>query len=267
MYIVGSDQVWNIGHEQENNLRAHFLNFGNDTIKRVSYAASFGFSIKELGAEYAKTVFPFLKKFAGISVREENGIAICERIAELNNSYLKVVQVCDPTMLLSGEEYLKIFNREDTVIPSDPYVFVYNINASSDINIHSIQKWAKKRKLKLVYVMGHGKTSKIPHIYPTVPQWIKLIANAEFVITNSFHGSVFSLLFHKKCAVYPVNLKTPTNSRLETLVSLTEKSFIVNRNENFEDKLSINIDWDLFEKNKDRLRQSGVSFLSEALNH
>ncbi len=264
LYIVGSDQVWNINIEHKNNIGVHFLNFGDVQTKRISYAASFGFSSDKLDLNFAYEVFPLLKKFSGISVRELSGIQICEKISDINKeSTLECVQVCDPTMLLNQEQYLEIFKDEIVDIPSKPYVFVYNIAAPSELNINYIKKWAEKQNLQLVYTMGHGKTSKLPHIYPSVPEWIKLIANAQYVITNSFHGTVFSLLFHRQCAVYPIKLKTPTNTRLDTLINLCEQNIIVSKENTLEKALSSTIDWNKFEKNKDNLKKIGINFLNK----
>ena len=265
LYIVGSDQVWNITYEQNNNIGAHFLAFGKESTKRISYAASFGFSLEKLDIKYAKKIFPLLKAFAGISLRERSGIDICNTIAKINNDELKSIQVCDPTMLLSAEQYLNLFNSENVDISEEPYVFVYNIIAPSELDIVKISEWASENNLKVVYTMGHGRSSKIDHIYPTVPQWVKLIANAKYVITNSFHGTVFSLLFHKNCAVYPINIATSTNGRLETLVNLAEQNFVVEKGNSFVDKLNITIDWNIFEKNKSVLRNQGIDYLNEFL--
>lgn len=265
LYIVGSDQVWNINNEQCNNIRAHFLDFGNESTVRIAYAASFGFGLDKLDTQYARTIFPLLQKFSGISVRERSAISICNKIAEVNGcNSLPAIQVCDPTLLLEKNFYLNYFQNEKFDFNEDNYILVYNIMAYSELNINEIKKWAEINNLKLVYVMGHGKTSKIPHVYPTVPQWLNLIANAKYVITNSFHGTVFSLLFHKNCAVYPI--KIPTNSRLETLVELIEQNIIVERGESFEEKLYLNIDWDRFETKKNKLKQIGVDYLNQFLN-
>lgn len=263
-YIVGSDQVWNIHYRQTNNLGAHFLDFGNKNIKRIAYAASFGFSPDLLEKNYSKAVWPLLRRFSAISVRESAGLEICRKIANENNGKLDAVQVCDPTMLLSCRQYLDIFSEEEGALPSEPYVLVYNISAKSELRISKIKKWAKENGLALMYVTGHGRRSSEPHIYPSVPQWVKLIANAEYVITNSFHGTVFSLIFHKHCAVFPLTGKVgTTNNRLDTLLKLTGTNLVVNHDCDFDKILNTEIDWTQFEKNKESLRQIGVNFLNK----
>lgn len=260
-YIVGSDQVWNIHYLQKNNLNAHFLNFGKYETKRISYAASFGFSEGKLNEKFAVAVKPLLSHFDAISVREKNGLEILKKIGIEN-----AVHVCDPTFLISPDEYLEFFKDENVELPENDYVFVYELSAASSLSIKKIKNWAYKQGLDVIYVTGHGKCSSEKRIFPAVPQWMKLIANARYVITNSFHGTVFSLFFHKPVAVFSLKgcAKT-TNSRLDTLNMMIGRNLIIHKSSGFEKILLSNFDWDFFEIQKKTLREKGISFLSNAL--
>lgn len=260
-YIVGSDQVWNIQYLQKNNLNAHFLNFGKSETKRISYAASFGFSEDKLNEKFAMAVKPLLSCFDAISVREKSGLEILKKIGIKD-----AVQVCDPTFLLTPDEYLEFFKDEKVVLPEKEYVFVYELSASSSLDIKKIKAWANKKGLDVVYVTGHGKCTLEKRIFPSVPQWVKFIANARYVITNSFHGTVFSLFFHKPVAVFSLKgcAKT-TNSRLDTLNMMVGRNLTIHKSYDFEKTLLPNFNWDFFEIQKKELRAKGINFLSNAL--
>lgn len=262
IYIVGSDQVWNINYRQVNNLMAHFLDFGDEKTKRISYAASFGFGLDRLSDGYINAVFPLLKRFNGISVREESGCEICKKIG-INN----VEQVCDPTFLIRPEQYLDYFKNENIVLPNEDYIFVYNLSSTSELNIDNIEKWADTNNYKVIYVTGHGRADKVEKCYPTIPEWVYLIANARFVITNSFHGAVFSLMFHKELAVYPITGSSfgNPNSRLETLEFLAGKKIIADDCDPFTTILSKKTDWKSFESRKEDLVSIGKAFLNRFL--
>lgn len=259
-YIVGSDQVWNISFTQTGNLNAHFLNFGSSFTKRISYAASFGFSKEEVNTQYIESVVPLLSRFNAISVREKSGLEILNKCGIKNG-----VQVCDPTFLLSPDEYLSYFTDEEVEVPSKEFVFVYELASTSSLNIKEIKKWALENGLDYIYVTGHGKRTTEKCSYLSIPQWVKVIALSKYVITNSFHGTVFALLFHKPVAVYPLKSNYAiTNSRLDILNELAAQNIVVQK-KTFDEILSSGIDWERFEKNKDALRQRGICFLKDAL--
>lgn len=260
-YIVGSDQVWNIHYLQKNNLNAHFLNFGKNETKRISYAASFGFSENKLDEKFSVAVKPLLSHFDAISVREKSGLKILKKIGIKD-----AVHVCDPTFLLTPDEYLGLFKDEKVVLPENNYVFVYELSAASSLNIKKIKTWAYKHGLDVVYVTGHGKCTSEKRIFPSVPQWMKLIANARYVITNSFHGAVFSLFFHRPVAVFSLKgCAKITNSRLDTLTMMVGQNLIIHKSYGFEKILLSNFDWKFFETQKKSLREKGIHFLSNAL--
>jgi len=237
------------------------LNFGKSETKRISYAASFGFSEDKLNEKFAMAVKPLISHFDAISVREKSGLEILKKIGIKD-----AVQVCDPTFLLTPDEYLEFFKDEKVVLPKKEYVFVYELSASSSLDIKKIKTWAYKQGLDVVYVTGHGKCTSEKRIFPSVPQWVKFIANARYVITNSFHGTVFSLFFHKPVAAFSLKgcAKT-TNSRLDTLNMMVGRNLTIHKAYDFEKTLLSNFDWNFFEIQKKELRERGINFLSNAL--
>ena len=216
VYIVGSDQVWNFYEHRLNQCRnlvhAYFLDFGSTQIKRISYAASWGKTA--LPHDFIKEISPLLKKFDYVSVREKSGIDLCRKCG-----YDTAEFRCDPTLLLTAENYRSLYKENyGTSKRKNPYLFLYMLNNTCDFDIQKVYEFAERKNLEVVYVTGNGKIDRYEKTFATIPQWLSLIDNAEYVMTNSFHCCVFSLLFEKKFGVVPLT-KTLAgmNSRIETL--------------------------------------------------
>jgi hypothetical protein len=252
VYIVGSDQVWNpdcILFEKTNNLtKAYFLDFAGAGKKRIAYAASFG--KERLGNDFIGEITPLLKKFTYVSVREKSGLDLCRQCG------VKAEWVPDPTMLLSASDYRTLYIREHLPRIEKPYCFIYMLTNASDFLIKAIYTWTKKKNLKFVYVTGNGKYDGYRKLYATIPEWLYLIDNAEYVITSSFHGSLFSLLFHKQFGVIrSVGKDSEMNNRFDSLFEMfeIENRFI----DNSFSLLELDMDWDniddTFKKNKNRV--------------
>jgi hypothetical protein len=200
IYITGSDQVWNTFpvsvDKVIDRVKAYLLDFGNESVKRYSYAASFG--KKKLDDRSIEVFSPLLKNFDYISVREKTGLDICKQCG-INNAK----QNLDPTMLLDAKEYRYLYKHEKIRKPYGPYCFLYILGHKQNFKLRRIYQWAKKHELEIIYISGNLHYDKYKKTYATIPEWLYLIDNAEYVITNSFHGSVFSILFHKQFAVIP----------------------------------------------------------------
>ena len=217
IYIVGSDQVWNpiyfpsIGKQ----VRAFFLDFGNSSTKRFSYAASFG--KEKLDDDIIKIAAPLLQRFNYVTVRENSGIHVCKQCG-INNAEC----VPDPTMLLDANAYRALYKNEQLKKPDKPYCFLYFMCDGDAFNVQNVYDWAKKKNLEVVFVNAHysqGRWSKYEITHATIPEWIYLLEHAEYVVTNSYHCSVFSILFGKKFCVVPLSRKTSVN-RFESLFEL-----------------------------------------------
>ncbi|MGF7109387.1 polysaccharide pyruvyl transferase family protein [Treponema pedis] len=215
VYIVGSDQVWNYTSQTDlNYINAFTLNFGADSIFRLSYAASFGKgSLDNIRFKFADLV----RGFKFISVREDSGVSICSEIG------LKSVVVCDPTLLLSNNEWQYLFQNE--IREEDRYIFVYMLSNTCKFSLKKLALWSKSNNLKIVYVTGntaykysnyHDRGFK--KYYLSINQWLSYLFNAEYIVTNSFHCCLFSILFQKKIANIPLTGElSDTNVRIATL--------------------------------------------------
>ena len=222
VYIVGSDQVWNFYEHRLNQCRnlvhAYFLDFGSKQTKRISYAASWGKT--ELPEDFIKEISPLLKNFDYVSVREKSGIDLCRKCGYENAEFR-----CDPTLLLTSDNYRLLYKEnetlEDTYKRKNPYLFLYMLNNTCDFDIQKVYDFAARKNLEVVYVTGNSKFDRYKKTFATIPQWLSLIDNAEYVVTNSFHCCVFSLIFAKNFAAVPLT-KTMAgmNSRIETLCEI-----------------------------------------------
>jgi hypothetical protein len=240
IYIVGSDQVWN--HATINNsgnifwLKSFFLDFGKPETIRIAYAASF--SKTKVHNNIIKEISPLLKNFKYISVREKDGIHICE-MCGINDAEW----VPDPTMLLNVFVYSFLFRNIQANKFKKPYCLLYLIKQAGKLPVKEVLLWAKTRNINIYYVSANYHDDKYNKVYPTIPEWLYLISNAEYVITNSFHGTVFSLLFRKQfCVIKRKGNEAYLNNRI---VSLFEILGIKHR---FADVgfsiLNDNIDWE-----------------------
>ncbi len=214
VYICGSDQIWKktyIGIDA-----CHYLQFAPVGSHKIAYAVSFGgcsFSKREI-----RQISKFLHDFDFVSVREQGGVEICRRAGRND-----VLCMPDPTILLPVSAYKQL-----TVVPDmegNKYLLLYLLGHSTDLDIAEVYRFAREKNLEVVYVPSQGRIDSYPKTYPTIPQWLGLIAGAEYVITNSFHGTVFSIIFNKQFAVALLSGGTKTkvmNERIDTLLTMTE---------------------------------------------
>lgn len=219
-YIVGSDQVWNFTlfpQSKKNintSIHTYMLDFGKTTTKKMSYAASWG--MKTLSQNLIDEISPLLQKFSYVSVREENGITLCKKCGYENAEF-----VCDPTLLLSADVYRNLYMKKKFRKIEKKYIMLYMLNNECDFDIQRVYDYAREKKLDVVYVTGNGVIDSREKFFATIPEWIYLIDNAEYVITNSFHCCVFSSIFNKKFGVAKLKGKAEgMNTRFESLFSL-----------------------------------------------
>ncbi|MDR2409920.1 MAG: polysaccharide pyruvyl transferase family protein [Bacteroidales bacterium] len=250
VYISGSDQVWNpdciLFENTTNQVKAYFLDFGKSETKRIAYAASFG---KERVADnFIQEINPLLKKFNYVSVREKSGLNICQQCG------VKAEWILDPTMLLSAADYQALYAYESMPRIKEPYCFLYMLSNKCDFSIKTIYGWAERKSLEIIYVTGNLKYDTYKKIYATIPEWLYLIDKAKYVITNSFHCFVFSLIFQKNFGIIPLTRKyVGMNNRFDSLFEMFEikQRFI----DNSMTVLDTDIDWnkvdDRFKKIQD----------------
>ncbi len=207
--IVGSDQVWNT--EITKNDYTYFLNMITDNNKKLSYAASFGFS--DIPASEKPKVFKYLKEFEYLNVREKTGLEIIKDINHKNKNV-----VLDPTFLLTKEEYVKELDlKEDT---KKKYIFVYMYDESKE-NIEFLYDLSRSNNSEILFVRdGFKEIKNVKSIRDASPkEFLELLMNSQYVVTGSFHGVCLSLIFNKQF-YYHLNKTHNRNSRIVDLLSL-----------------------------------------------
>lgn len=216
IYIAGSDQVWNTYGENyatiSEQIKAYLLCFAPDSARKISCAASFGKNSLDL--EFESLFKQELSEFDFISCREKSGVEICRKLG-VENAVLQQ----DPTMLLSSDEYKKIASKK--LAPKKPYILLYLLGNDTDFSIRRLKQFAKSKKLDVVYVPANEaqKINFYKKTYPTVEEWLGLYENASAVVTNSFHGTVFSLIFNKPfLSVHQKGKFETQNVRIDSLL-------------------------------------------------
>ena len=211
--MVGSDQLWS-----PSGITSNFYNlmFADNNTVKISYATSFG--VSQINPRYHKIYNTFLNRLNFISVRENSGKKIVEELS-LN----KAEVVCDPVILLDAEQWLKeIPNKR---LYDEPYIFAYFLGKSAEYR-DAVNKFAKQKGLKIVtepHMDSYNKADENFGDYTPFDigpaEFVNLIRNAEYVFTDSFHGSVFSMLYQKHFLVfnrYSDNSSSSKNSRIDS---------------------------------------------------
>lgn len=189
-YIVGSDQIWNL--ELTNNDDYFFLCFVNSDLKKYSYAASIG--VKELSEEQKNEFRKYINGFQGISVREKTADRILRELVTKKIIHTHI----DPVFLLDKGNWKKFASPKKI---DEEYVIIYTF-----VDFTKALKIARETGLKIYSIHNSykGKLSDVKSVPAVGPaEFLSLIMNAQYVVTDSFHGMAFSILFNKQFTVIP----------------------------------------------------------------
>lgn len=189
--VVGSDQIWNPKYYK--NIEIAYLSFLNDkNIRKISYAPSFGTDSWTYSPDKEKLCKELIQTFDAVSVREDSGIELCEKY--LNT---KAKWVLDPTMLLAKKDYLQLIPNSSTSKTKKLFTYVLDKNDDKNKIIQHVKKINNLQEVELETIEGYGDIPLEWGTKSTVENWIKNFHEADFVVTDSFHGTVFSILFNK----------------------------------------------------------------------
>lgn len=194
--IVGSDQVWRAVYARTmGGLERYFLNFATSEQRARSffYAASFGSDEWEGTPQETERCQGCIADFKAISVRETSGINLCRKVFGVN-----AIQLPDPTLLLPKEEYEdQLIHSSRTKAHHHPYAAAYILDSSPAMT-HLLESSVQFLALPLLHLIPTGKEKKLMDRLPlSVPQWLRGIRDCKCVLTDSFHGCVFSIIFNK----------------------------------------------------------------------
>ena len=256
IYMTGSDQVWNYGWNGMYD-RVLFLDFKNINEKlKIAYAASFGKS--KLDDFEIDTTRDLLKKYDFISLREQSGVNICNDLGIKNT-----INVLDPTLLLNSDDWNKISSNK---FDNEKYILVYNLNRNNKIDNYA-KNLSQKTGLKIKYLSyqlhDFYKEGKM-YCNPKVEDFLGLIKNATYIISDSFHATAFSLNFNKQFVIiYPGKYST----RLQNILKLLGLEDRVAKDENDLDIVKHDIDYKNVNKLLNEERKKSIEWLKEKLNY
>ena len=262
--IVGSDQLW-----LPVNVVADYytLNWVPDNVNKVSYATSFG--VSTVPDKYKNDYKKFLNRINCLSTREEAGIKLVEQLSDN-----KATLVCDPTLLLNKEEWMDI-QKEEPII-KEKYILCYFLGKNIEHRKFA-ERLKEKTGCKIVslnhadeYVKYSDKFCDYAPYDIGPAEWINLIRNAEYVCTDSFHGTVFSLINNAKFFTFErysnKNSKVSTNSRIYSLLGIVDlKERILSGVENVDDAIKMQIDFKDVNEKIENFREKSKEFLKESI--
>lgn len=263
-FVVGSDQVWRPKYSPS--LKNHFLGFlpENSKAKRIAYAASFGVDHWEYDEKNTDICAALAKKFDAVSVREDSAVDLCSQYLGVNAEL-----VLDPTLLLPKEKYIELVEKDKIgKMPGTLFNYVLDLTPEKE---SFIEKAAARLDCKSFSSTAKGQfrdlgSKKIDDcIFPPVTQWIRSFMDAEFVITDSFHGTAFSIIFNKPF-ISIGNRKRGIN-RFTSLLNIVglQSRLIYDINEEALKILDQPIDFDAVNKILQQKKSESITFLKKVL--
>lgn len=258
IYISGSDQIWN--PDIFSNIEPYFLTFAPKVAKKISYASSFGKN--ELSPNVSNKYSTWLKEYYAISTRENIGVKI------INDLNLNAECVLDPTLLLDMEEWQKV-EVEQKNIPQN-YLLIYELISSPYLNTVA-KEIAKNKNLKIVRickdVFVKEKDKNVINIINAGPaQFIYLFSHADYIVTNSFHGTAFSINFNKNFNVVIPPGRSNSNRQRNILTLTNLEDRLIEEGSNISEINSSDIDYKTAMCILDKEREKSILFLKSNID-
>lgn len=263
-FVLGSDQVWH-----PNNMGMDYFNFNfvPFNISKIAYAPSFG--VSKIPFYQIKKTKHYLNRINDISVREKSGKEIVKGLIHKD-----VPIVCDPTLLVNREEWEKL--KGSSKLIEQKYIFCYFLG-SNPIHREFANRLKKYTGLKIVTLLHMHEYVKIDENFGDVrpfnvgpSEFINLISNAGYVLTDSFHGTIFSILYKKEFYTFYrflENKSTSTNTRINFILSLLN---IVDRrligSEEIPEILKKSINYEDVYTKLDKFKESSQQYLIDSLS-
>ena len=261
-FVVGSDQVWRPLYFR--NIEDAFLKFAEGwDVKRIAYAASFGTDRLEYEYMQLEVCGKLLDKFDAVSVREDSAVTMCEEWLD----YEDAAHVADPVMLLGSDEIASLAaNAENR--PAKGKIMTYILDPSKEKSA-AVDFMSRVTAAQVYDASVNPYARELPlseRVVPSLEQWIAGFADADFVITDSFHGCVLSILMHKKFLA--VGNSRRGMARLSSLLNMfgLEGRLVhgIDPEDDGEYFLS-DIDWEDVDEKLKAFREHSVKFLLDAL--
>ena len=257
--VVGSDQVWRPKYFGK--IEDAYLQFAKGwNIKRIAYAASFGTDEWEYTGRQTSICKNLIKNFSAVSVREDSGIDLCKKYLDVDSQHL-----LDPTMLLEKEDYIRLFENSGTPLSSGTLMcYILDETPEKELLINRISREKGLIPFRANSKVENCKAPLEERVQPPVEQWLRGFYDAEFIVTDSFHACVFSILFNKPF-VSIANGKRGMSRFISLLKAFGLEDRLIYSDEDLKDSLLSDIDFteiNIVHKNK---KEDTVKFLTNSL--
>lgn len=262
-YISGSDQVWGAWGSLYKK-RIMLMSFLPDGVKRFSYAASMGRT--SLLPEEESVFKTELKKYYSISLRESSAVRMCNRLG-FNN----VVEVLDPTLLYTRREWIRLLGLT-TQETDKKKALVYMVGIPKQI-LKRIFTYLENKGYEIINVETSAYIDENAGVQPTIEEWLELILESSLVVTNSFHGTVFSVNFNTKVLSLSKGLggnACGEDERIKSILKNVELNdyFITDLSDDVMDRLiENNIKWSSVNEKMEVMRANSLAFLNGTLDN
>lgn len=248
--VVGSDQVWRPDYVP--NIENYFLDFSDGwNIRRIAYAASFG-GKPTYSPLQRQVCGESLSHFNAISLREKGGADYCNEFGWQNQYQV----VLDPTLLIDRKVYQNISSPSE----EQPYLYVYLLDRNTS-TLDEANCASKISGLRTYDIYN----PRVDKVRPSIEKWLGGFTNAGFVITDSFHGMAFSIIFNKPFAVI-VNEGRGADRFYSLLSSLSLENRVISANNSIKDIFAAPVNWKNVNTKLLKMREQSVEFLRNALN-
>lgn len=261
--IVGSDQLWlpvNVIGDY------YTLNWVPSDVNKISCATSFG--ISEIPDKYKNNYRLFLNRINHISVREKNAVQLVSKLTKKEAKLL-----CDPTLLLSQKQWNEVTNDEP--LEKEKYIFCYFLGGNIE-HRKFVERLKEKTGYKIISINHCDEYVKYSDEFAdSIPydvgpsEFVNYIKNAEYVCTDSFHGTVFSLIYNKNFFTFErfnKNAKMSTNSRIYSLLSIVKlEDRLIKGTEDLDDINKRKIDFKLVNEKIQEFREDSLRWLLDSI--
>ncbi len=263
--VVGSDQIWRPSYQGHDFI--FFLDFlpEKTDIKRIAYAASFGTDQWEYTEEETRRSAALIARFDLVSVRESSAVELCRRHWNIPSHV-----VLDPTLLLEPEEYIRLTRGIDDT-PAEEGLFYYFLDATDQKMdyVHNVSEKLGLRPFQLKPTVPHIKRKKYKGCLfreASVATWLHSFHRAKFILTDSFHGCVFSIIFNKP--FYVIGNKRRGMARFDSLLKLFGlEDRLIDISETGTHPIDTDIDWDTVNAIRKEKKNTSFMLLHEALQN
>lgn len=257
--VVGSDQIWRPSYTRY--IPNSFLEFAKKwNVKRVSYAPSFGKSDWEFTAQETKKCAKLLLSFDGVSVREKSAIVLCKEKFGVEATF-----VLDPTLLLTKADYIKLVKGStisETQSKGDLMVYILDLDKDKQDAIDHICKKFDYTSFRTGSEVENNKAAIESRIQPPLEEWLKGFNDAKYIVTDSFHACVFSIIFKKPFVVYG-NKFRGLDRFVSILSALGLEDRLILNADDIKTTMPSEIDWNSVEEKLKLLQQESFAFLEK----